>query len=216
MSDVPPPPSADNQLTQPQGIQTQKQDQTDGLMIPFGVLKPIASWYCNLRPLAPLIMRMARIKTRIPPELDEAMAALAGGNPEMLKSLANSQNSMEMQRQGPNMYGPPGQYEQADIPPDEPGSPVMTDDMAEEAYYLHTQKHMGSLAIASYFTNKGSPVSKASVVRYINAKRLEYEEEEEMERQSLRRRIQLTALTATLWFASSVGLHYLFNFLHLF
>jgi hypothetical protein len=109
--------------------------------------------------------------------------------------------------------GPQGAYE---VPPDTPGAPVMTDDMAETAYYLSTVKRMGVLQIAQYFTEQGSPVSKATVCRYINDKREQYEEEEIERKRAFTRRLGIGVLVAALWFISSVGLHYLFSFLHLF
>jgi hypothetical protein len=212
---LPPPPGPDNQLRRP----AEQQQGEEGIMIPFGMLKPLANWYTSLRPLAPFIMRMARIKVKIPPELDEAMAYLAAsGNPEMLKRLAaGQQQTMDMERRGPGYYAPPQEYTEGEyeVPPDEPGSPVMTHDMAEEAYFLHTQKHMGSLQIAQHFAQHGSPVSKATVTRYIEDIRQEYEEQEEMHKQATAYRLRIGLALVGLWFASSVGLHYLLNFLHL-
>jgi len=48
------------------------------------------------------------------------------------------------------------------------GEPVMTRQLAEEAYYLHEREGMGTREIAEYFTKQGSPMSHATVARYIN------------------------------------------------
>jgi hypothetical protein len=197
----PPPPSKDNDL---------RYGEEKGIMVPLKMMAPIAQMYMQFRPFAPLIMKVARVKYKIPPELDDAMEALAaGGDARALKKLAESRKE-EMENVGPNVpnvYGLPGE-----VPPDEPGSPVMTDDMAEQAFYMHTQKRMGTLQIAQYFTDRGSPVSKATVARYIDDKRQDYQEMEEEQRQAFKRRVGMAFLTACAWFGSAVGLHFLLIF----
>jgi len=168
-----------------------------------------AKMYQEFRPLIGWGAKLA--KQKIPKELDEIMKVIAAtGDPEALKRL---QEEEEGKGEVVNMQkGPTGAYE---VPPDTPGAPVMTDDMADEAYYLSRVKRWGVLQIAQYFTDKGSPVSKATVCRYIDDKREEYEEEEIARKSAFSRRLQVLALMSVLWFGSAVGLHYLLNFLHL-
>lgn len=203
----PPPPNAEND----------PHFQSGGVAIPMEMLAPLARWYQQLRPFAPLIMRMARVKYKIPPELDDAMEALAAsGNPEALKRLADrGRQTYDLEQTGAGAYGLPGE-DRYEVPPDEPGARVMTDDMAEQAYYLHTVKHMGLMQIAQHFADRGSPVSKATVARYVEDKRQDYEEEEEDRKNAFTRKLRIGALTVAAWFGSALGLHLLLNFLHLF
>ena len=200
---LPPPPSPENDSRQ-----TDPGSKGGGITLSPKLVIDFARLYTQYRPIIGWGAKLA--KQKIPKEFDEAMKVVAAtGDPDALRRLQEEGQQAEtvnMQK------GPTGAYE---VPPDTPGAPVMTDDMAETAYYLSTVKRWGVLQIAQYFTEKGSPVSKATVCRYIDDKREEYEEEEIARNSAFSRRLQVLALMSVLWFGSAVGLHYLLNFLHL-
>lgn len=207
-NEIPPPPTAENTM-QRQG----DPPKGAGLTLRPEMVIDLAKMYTNYRPIIGLAARM--MKQKIPRELDEAMRAVAAsGDPEALRRL---QQEEEQGQNRPALTGPPGSFE---VPPDASGSPVMTEDMAEEAYFLNQPrpygKGMGTAEIAQYFTERGSPVSKATVIRYIDDMKHRFEEEEILAKTARTRRIELAALTVFLWFGSALGLHYLFDFLHLF
>lgn len=201
---LPPPPSPENDARA-----RDPGSKSDGITLSPKIIIDFARLYTQYRPLIGWGATLA--KQKIPKEFDEAMKVVAAtGDPDALRRL---QEEEEGKGEVVNMQKTPqGTYE---VPPDTPGAPVMTDDMADTAYYLSTIKHWGVLQIAQYFTEKGSPVSKATVCRYIDDKRQEYEEEEIARKSAFSRRLQVLALMSVLWFGSAVGLHYLLNFLHL-
>lgn len=89
---------------------------------------------------------------KVPQELDIILKTLAQGGdmtPEQAKQVQDQIASMT-----PGME--PGV-----------GEPVMTMQLAEEAYMLHKQG-MGTREIADLFTKEGSPCSHATVARWIN------------------------------------------------
>jgi hypothetical protein len=202
---IPEPPNAQNTMTQrPRGDLAAGR----GLTLSPETVISFARLYNQYRPIIGWGAKLA--KQKIPKELDDAMRVVAAtGDPDALRKL---QEEQAQEDQAVNMQpNAQGQYE---MPQDTPGAPVMTDDMAEEAYYLHHVKHLGTLQIAEYFTSKGSPVSKATVARYIDDKAEQYEEEEEEGKRALKRRLGLVGVGAVLWFVSAVGLHHLLDFLH--
>lgn len=101
-----------------------------------------------LMPYYPLIKWGARLGgVQIPPEIDEFLDAIQSGKPpdmEKLRMLTETQTTKV-------------------------GDPVMTRQLAQEAYMLHTRQGLGTREIAEYFTTKlNSPCSHATVARWIN------------------------------------------------
>jgi hypothetical protein len=149
-----------------------------------------------IRPFAPLIMRVAKIKAKIPPELDDTMAMLAqGGNPEALRKLVEGQQQGEGSLQQSESFNP----EQMRV-----GEPVMTYQMAEEAYRMHLSG-MGTRDIAEFFTKNGSPVSFQTVARWIN----DYAEESHIERNMRLRSFAKYGVLAGLWVFSMWAMKHL-------
>ncbi len=99
-------------------------------------------------PYYPMVKMGARLMgVKIPPEIDEFLDAISKGKPPDLDKLRLLAESAESKV----------------------GDPVMTRQLAEEAYFLHTTEGMGTRAIAEHFTNKlKSPCSHATVARWIN------------------------------------------------
>jgi hypothetical protein len=150
---------------------------------------------------------------KIPAELDEAMKLVSmSDNPEALQKLANEQ------AEGPNITGPQGygpeqwRQQQNPVPNNEPGTPVMTHRMAEEAHYLNTVKGMSVRDIAQYFTDRGDPVSKATIARYIDDVDYEFSEFHN----NRWRKVRIALSIGGLWIVSVIGADFLLKFLHLF
>jgi hypothetical protein len=92
------------------------------------------------------------IGIRLPKEAEMGLTILGKGA-NMTKEEAE-QLQQQFSEMGPGMQ--PGV-----------GEPVMTMQLAEEAYMLHKQG-MGTREIADLFTKEGSPCSHATVARWIN------------------------------------------------
>lgn len=192
-----PPPGPNNDMKAGKG--------NDGLFVPLQQLQGLARMYMQFRPIIGIGARMARQK--IPKDLDDAMTALAyGDNPQGLEHLR------EMQGQDPNQgqWQRPGTYQQ-EVPDNEPGTPVMTNELAEEAYYLHTAKHWGVRQIAQELTDRGNPVSKATVARYI--RNIEEEVEENLGQRW--HSVASAGLKILAWLGSALGFNLLLRFLHI-
>lgn len=101
-----------------------------------------------LMPYYPMVKMGARLMgVKIPPEIDEFLVSIQSGKPPDLDKLRLLAETAETKV----------------------GEPVMTRQLAEEAYFLHTSEGMGTRAIADHFTNKlKSPCSHATVARWIN------------------------------------------------
>lgn len=101
-----------------------------------------------LMPYYPMVKMGARLMgVKIPPEIDEFLESIQSGKPPDLEKLRLLAETAETKV----------------------GEPVMTRQLAEEAYFLHTNEGMGTRQIADYFTNKlKSPCSHATVARWIN------------------------------------------------
>jgi len=101
-----------------------------------------------LTPYYPFVKIGARLLgVKIPPEIDQAIDALKKGEMPDLASLEALGEGIDRKV----------------------GEPVLTRDLAEEAWYLHHKEGMGTREIADYFTNeRKSPCSHATVARYIN------------------------------------------------
>jgi len=185
------------------------QGQQKGFFIPADIIQQVARLYTSYRPLIGMGAKMARQK--IPKELDEFMAAVSGNaDPSQLQKYMTPGT----QQPPPNQWTAP--EEQGDeVPPNLPGQLVMTRRMTEQAYYLHEKKGMGVRAIAEKFTLEGSPVSAATVARYIR----EYEEwadEQEELGQHNYKRIALVIAIPALWIVSMFATVFLFKYFHVF
>ena len=192
-----PPPGPDNDMKagQPKGA--------EGLFLPLQQVQNIARLWVNFRPIIGFGARLA--KQKIPKELDDALTMIAGGaSPEQLQQMATG-------NQGPpGQWQPPQNYGEDAVPENEPGTPVMTHTLAEEAYYLHTVKNMGVRQIAQEFTNRGNPVSKATVARYIDDI-----EQELNDARGAKWRVAVKGLSIiAAWLGSAFGLDLLLKLLH--
>lgn len=126
---------------------------TDKLMIPMEQVKKAAQMYMAYKPALRWIAPMIGFK--IPKELDQFLTEVATGQAtgqELTENQVNEfQNTVDTQ---PRV-----------------GEPVMTFKMAKDAWLMHNDG-MGTREIAQEFTRLGSPVSHATVARWIN----EYDE----------------------------------------
>lgn len=138
-------------MTQAQPQQQQPQNLNIG--INPAQLQDIARKYTSFRPIIGWIAPMFGFK--IPKELDEFMANMASGSaPPTQAQLESMQGLMQGQLpQAPQGIGV--------------GEPVMTYKMMRDAYLMH-QDGTGTREIAEAFTAQGSPVSHATVARWIN------------------------------------------------
>lgn len=192
----PPPPNAQNDMRQPQG--------NDGVFLPLQQLQGLAKMWTAYRPLIGWGAKLARQK--IPRELDDALEAIAAtGNPQALKEL----QQRDMQQPG-QWQPPPGPGYEGEVPENEPGTPVMTHTLAEEAYYLHTVKGWGVRQIAQELTNRGNPVSKATVARYVD----DIEQEMSEEHGQRWRRALSGGMIFLAWLGSAFAFNILLKFLH--
>lgn len=167
--DSPDPPAPDASNDNALAKQQQGPQGAPGLFVPMQQLMNLAKMWVNFRPIIGFGARMAKVK--IPKEIDDALTALAStGDPAALAKL------QEAEQQGTQGWQPPPLG--GEVPENEPGAPVLPHDLAEEAYYLHTYKNMGVRDIALEFTNRGNPVSKATVARYIDDIAQEIEEQQ--------------------------------------
>jgi hypothetical protein len=86
---------------------------------------------------------------KVPPEVDRALRSIASGKPPSAEEMQMIKNQVE------TMQGVVGE-------------PVMTRQLAETAWYLHTKEGMGTREIAEQFAKDGSPCSHTTVARWIN------------------------------------------------
>lgn len=183
---VPPPPDQNNDMRYTYG--KEEAQEGAGLFIPPKQVVTLAKMYVQWRPIIGWAAKMARQK--IPKELDEAMEiAAASGDPAALRRLSERDN----QGFSPEGYDAMQDPEQVRV-----GEPVMTYQMAEEAYRMHRFENMGTRQIAEWFTNHGSPVHFQTVARWIN----DYEQESHIERNQRFKTIAKYALFAGLWVLS--------------
>ena len=86
---------------------------------------------------------------KVPPEVDTALRSIATGKPPSPEEMQLIKNQVE------TMEGVVGE-------------PVMTRQLAETAWFLHTKEGMGTREIADQFKKDGSPCSHTTVARWIN------------------------------------------------
>lgn len=122
---------------------------TDKLMIPMEQVKKAAQMYMAYKPALRWIAPMIGFK--IPKELDQFLTEVATGQEKTETEVTEFQNTVDTQ---PRV-----------------GEPVMTFKMAKDAWLMHNDG-IGTRDIALEFTRLGSPVSHATVARWIN----EYDE----------------------------------------
>ena len=99
-------------------------------------------------PYYPIVKWGTRLMgVKIPPEIDEAITAIQKGEMPNLEKLRALESQV-----APRV-----------------GDPVLTRDLAYQAWMLHRKEGMGTREIADYFTNElNSPCSHATVARYVN------------------------------------------------
>jgi len=107
------------------------------------LLPTIAQYYVAFSWLLPIL------GLDIPPEADALLRSIASGKPLTPETIEQLKESTEALK--PMV-----------------GEPVMTKQLAETAWYLHTKEGMGTREIAEQLTKDGSPVSHATVARWIN------------------------------------------------
>jgi len=86
---------------------------------------------------------------KVPPEVDTALRSIATGKPPSPEEMQMIKNQVE------TMQGVVGE-------------PVLTQQLAETAWFLHTKEGMGTREIAEQFTKEGSPCSHTTIARWIN------------------------------------------------
>jgi hypothetical protein len=170
---IPPPPGPDNdigknivQIIPPgekeKGEKKEKPGLPPMIQMPLNVIKTIADIYVGVGPLVGVGAKM--FGKKIPKELDHFLRAF---------SEADDPNDPAFARRLQNMIageeGEPGQeYDDDGIPLGKGNEPIMTDRMARQAYTWHYDQDMGMREIAKRFADMGTPVSVATVQRYIH------------------------------------------------
>jgi hypothetical protein len=159
---------------------TAKEAASQGFFLNPQMVKQIADAYVSWKPLLSPLLKFGKVK--IPAEVDEALRAIAGDKTlDTEEPEANDPNQMRV------------------------GEPVMTYQMAEEAYRMHLSG-MGTRDIAEWFTKNGSPVSFQTVARWIN----DYAETSHAERNQRLTSIAKYVVLAGLWIVSMwVMKHYI-------
>jgi hypothetical protein len=94
-----------------------------------------------------MIEKMGNFK--IPPEIIAGLDSLASGKPLTAEQMQAMKTTIETMQPAV-------------------GEPVMTRQLAEEAYLMH-KDGMGTREIAEQFNKEGNPCSHATVARWINA-----------------------------------------------
>jgi hypothetical protein len=112
------------------------------------ILPTIANLYKQFSWAIPMIETMTGFK--VPPQIIASLNALAEGKPLTPQDMETLKTSIETMQPAV-------------------GEPVMTKELAESAWFLHTKEHMGTREIAEQFTKDGSPCSHTTVARWINA-----------------------------------------------
>jgi len=178
---LPPPPDQTNDLRLTYGKEpTAKEAASQGFFLNPENVKILADAYVQWQPFIKRILSFA--KFQIPKEVDEGLREIAGD-----KTLHSEE---------------PEGFDAEKI---RVGEPVMTYQMAEQAYRMH-QSGMGTRDIAEWFTKNGSPVSFQTVARWIN----DYREESNIERNQRLRSIGKYVLLGGLWVLSMwVMKHYI-------
>ena len=111
-------------------------------------IEQVQALVSKFMPYYPIVKWAGRLMgVKIPPEIDEAITAIQKGEMPDLKKLQALESQV-----APRV-----------------GDPVLTRDLAYQAWMLHRKEGMGTREIADYFTNElNSPCSHATVARYIN------------------------------------------------
>ena len=177
---VPPPPDQANDMRYVYGKEpTAKEAASQGFFLNPQMVKQIADAYVSWKPLLSPLLKFGKVK--IPAEVDEALRAIAGDK------------TLDAQ-------------EEESIDPDKMrvGEPVMTYQMAEEAYRMHLSG-MGTRDIAAWFTKNGSPVSFQTVARWIN----DYAETSHAERNQRLTSMAKYVVLAGLWVFSMWAMKHL-------
>jgi hypothetical protein len=131
---------------------TEQPQQSNQPSQPFNIdltkiMPTIANLYKQFSWAIPIIEKMTGYK--IPAEIITALNTLSEGKPltpEQMQAMRTSIETMQPQV----------------------GEPVMTRQLAETAYFLHTKEGKGTREIAEMFTKDGNPCSHATVARWIN------------------------------------------------
>jgi hypothetical protein len=180
-------------------VSNQPQQPQQPPALNFGInpqqLADIAKKYVAYRPVLGWVSPMFGFK--IPKELDEMMSMIASGGQPTQDQLNQVQGMINSPGSAPAQIGV--------------GEPVMTFKMAKDAYLMH-QDGMGTREIAETFTAQGSPVSHATVARWIN-------DYDEMMQSNKTLKLMRFAKLAGLGVAYVISLfvaHVGLNFLHLF
>lgn len=111
------------------------------------ILPTIAQLYKQFGWAMPIIEKYVGFK--IPPEVKASLEMLAEGkslSPDQMQQLQTGIETMQPQV----------------------GEPVLTKQLAEAAWLLHTKEGMGTREIAEQFTKDGSPCSHTTIARWVN------------------------------------------------
>lgn len=126
--------------------ETKKDEKKDTLTMTIDQVQRLINAFMPFYPFVKFGARLIGVK--IPPEIDQAIDDIKKGiMPDLTKLEDLAKESV-----APRI-----------------GEPVLTRDLAYQAWVLHRKEGMGTREIADYFTNKlKSPCSHATVARYIN------------------------------------------------
>jgi len=179
---------------QPQQQPQQKPEEQKGdiLAIPMKQIQEAAKKYMDYRGMINAIGPLLGFK--MPKEIDTMLVTLAQGgdvNPEQIQQMINN-NQMPMTQGVPV------------------GQPVMTFKMAKDAWLMHNDG-MGTREIAEEFTAQGSPVSHATVARWIN----EYDELMQSNHFFKFRAILKTVGLSVGFIIAVLAVHVILNFFHI-
>jgi hypothetical protein len=188
---IPPPPAPENIMQPPNQM-------PDFITLPMQAVKILASGYSKFGWALQPILKMSGYK--MPPEVDHALRAIAGDNPE---------GAQDLQRMATGGTPDPYNIRPVEIPAPRIGERVLTQDIAQKAWELHYQHHWTFRQIAEYLTEEGYPVSHTTVSNYIS----EIDEDIAEEQHSRGARLKRAFLIGTLIVGPSLATFLIVHFL---
>jgi len=123
-------------------------------------LPKVAEFWGKIKWLVPVIEMLGHFKLpkEVTKALDEISDSVKEGKEVSTDSITKALETARTNPDGTQIL---------DTPDAEIGEPVMTWNLARQAYYLHYDDNMGTRQIAEMFTKEGNPVSHATVARWI-------------------------------------------------
>lgn len=187
---LPPPPAPENTM--------QQQQLPPAIALPLNAVKTLAHYYKDFHWVIKLTGQ------KVPPELDQALRAIAENDSGSAQGMQDLQRMAEGQQTRPQYdVGP------QEIPAPRIGERVLTQDIAQQAWTLHYQHHWTFRQIAEYLTEEGYPVSHTTVSNYISEIDEDIAEEQNSKSTRVKRVLSMTALVIVPSLATFLIVHFL-------